>query len=98
MDNEKLLRTLRSVGFGCFVEYYELFGDEGLESSDIAKRIRREKNYSENTCRSRTSSARTIIRSGNGGRALRIIVNATHKLVGEETREKAQRLLNQGVV
>jgi 5-methylcytosine-specific restriction endonuclease McrA len=76
MDDEQLDRALRSVGKDCFVRFYTQFADAGLSRVDMIEVLRQETTYSEISCGTRTSTARSIIESGRGRDALGMIVNA----------------------
>ena len=93
MNDHQLDRTLQSIGMECFVAYFEKFCDENLSNQDIVALIEEERGYSLNACRSRTSGARGIIRSGRAKDALEIIKDSER--VAPAAREKAARLFAQ---
>lgn len=93
MDDYQLDRNLRSVGKECFVAYFEKFCDENLSNQDIVALLEEERDYSLNTCRSRTATARGIIRSGRAKDALEIVKDSGK--VEPAAREKAARLFAQ---
>ena len=71
MNDEQFERNLRSVGLGVFVEFYKEFSNESLSVSEVAKLLNKSKGFTENSCRSRTSHARSIIANGRGIEGLR---------------------------
>ncbi len=90
MDDQRLEKTLRSIGKECFVTYYTKFTDPFLSNEYIAAQIKSEKGYSCNTCKSRTSSSRSIIKAG---RAKDALINISQsKNVPMQIREKARAL------
>ena len=93
MDDYQLDRNLRSVGKECFVAYFEKFCDENLSNQDIVALIEEERGYTLSACRSRTSGARGIIRSGRAKDALEIIRDSER--VESAAKEKAARLFAQ---
>ena len=85
-----LQRTLQSVGIECFVRYYDLLADDRHSNAEIAERIQSDFNYTSNSCRSRTSHGRRIIREGYGRMALQKAVGAN---IDERYRQIARDLL-----
>jgi len=85
MNDQQLIRTLRSVGMACFVRYYERAGDPSLD-----QQIRDADGYT--TYQQRASGIRSIIIEHRRGKdALDII--AKSRRVDAETRKKAGDLL-----
>jgi len=73
MKPDQIERELNSVGKGCFVTYYQMFADESIEDREIHEALKKDFGYTENSCRLKTSHARSIIRTGNARRAMEII-------------------------
>lgn len=90
MDDQQLDRTLRSIGKKCFVTYFCKFDDTSLSIEDVAEILMRETDYTEKSCRSRTSHARRIIREGRAKDALMDISASSG--VPPEIAAKAKRL------
>lgn len=63
-------RLLQSIGKECFVKHYHLFADTSLSNAQVAARLPAE--YTEGSKRSRTATARRVIRAGRGEEALRM--------------------------
>ena len=63
MNDEKLVSALNATGKECFVSYLEYFIDSRLSNEEIASIIQRERGYTHNSCRSRTSKARSILKN-----------------------------------
>ncbi len=77
MDDQQLIRTLRSVGMEVFETFYDQFADESLTNQQIAALVKERRNYTDGSCRSRVGHARTIIRKGRGTDALRLCAERT---------------------
>lgn len=77
MDDQQLIRTLRSVGMEVFETFYDQFADESLTNLQIAALVKERRNYTEGSCRSRVGHARTIIRNGRGPDALGLCAERT---------------------
>ena len=92
MNNEKLISALNATGKECFVAYLDYFVDEQLSNEEIASVIERERGYTHNSCRSRTSKARSILKSGKLNDALQIIIEADR--TDYHCRQQAQEILN----
>ncbi|MBW1749373.1 MAG: hypothetical protein JRJ37_01455, partial [Deltaproteobacteria bacterium] len=91
MDNKKLASALNATGKECFVSYLKYFSDFQLTNEDIASIIQRERGYTFNSCRSRTSKARSILKNNRLEDALQIIIEADR--TDFQCRTKAQELL-----
>ena len=76
MTDDQLERSLRSIGKGCFVEYFCQFANQNLSNSDIIETLIRQEGYAENGSRTRVSQARRIIRSGMAEDALRNVIQS----------------------
>ena len=64
MNDQQLDRNLRSVGREIFVAYFTEFCDRSRSNEDVAAQIEEERGYTDKSCRSRTSHARSIIGAG----------------------------------
>ncbi|GGX73794.1 hypothetical protein GCM10007392_46610 [Saccharospirillum salsuginis] len=93
MNDEQLMRNLQSVGKSCFVKYFDEFASPTTSREDVIKKLMSESDYTEKSCVSRTSHARSIIAAGLAEKALKKIVSSDSPLVPRETREKANELL-----
>ena len=76
MNDDRLERSLRSIGKGCFVEYFSQFADQRLSNSNVTEMLMRQEGYTENGSRTRVSQARRIIRSGRVEDALRNVIQS----------------------
>ena len=77
MDDQELIRNLRSVGMEVFETFYDQFADESLTNQQIAALVKEGRNYTDGSCRSRVGHARAIIRNGRGLDALRLCAERT---------------------
>ena len=93
MNDDLLKRSLQSIGKECFVTYFPLFSSESLSNADIAGIIYEERAYKYNSCRSRTSTARRIIRAGRAMDALQLVSRSEG--VPFTIREEAGRIATQ---
>lgn len=82
-------RLLASVGKEVFVRYFDQFRDFGVPNDEIAALLPQE--YTSNSRRSRTSTARRIIREGLSRDALETIVSSDR--LDPEVLSKARLLL-----
>ena len=89
MNDQQLDRNLRSVGMGCFLTYFNQFADPSI---DAAALLMKETDYTDKSCRSRTSHARAIIRAGRARDALETITRASR--VHLQVTDRAKELLN----
>ena len=89
MNDEQLDRALQSVGMGCFVKYFHEFSKES-QSVDVAELLFRNESWTEKSCRSRTLTARRIIRAGRSMDALKRTSAATR--VSDSVRDQALRI------
>lgn len=77
MNEDRLERNLNSVGKSCFVEFYKIFSDQNRYShSEAAEILKNNTDYTEKSCNSRVSHARSIFRSNLEIKALELIVNS----------------------
>ncbi len=70
MNDQQLKRRLQSVGKEVFVTYFCEFADPSIDAAAILKRDRC---YTEGSCKNRTSHASGIINAGRAKEALIII-------------------------
>lgn len=87
----KLLRDLRTVGFSTFVQYFELYANPQCETSEIRALMLRSGRYKINSCNTKASVGKSIVRHGLGTAALQIIANAGN--IDPEIIKKAKALL-----
>lgn len=95
MNDQRLKETLQSIGKECFVTYFRKFADTSLSNKDVAEILMRETDYTEGSCRSRTSHARRIIKAGRAKDALMDISVSSGVL--PEIAAKAKRLAGGGL-
>ncbi len=88
MTIEKLLN---GVGIKIFIKYFEDFSNNSLQTSDLIEILPNE--YTENSRRTRTSKARTIIKNHELlNEALKYIINSNK--INNDIRSKAKKILN----
>lgn len=93
MTDQQLLRSLRSIGFSCFVRDFESFSNAMNSHADVIETLMQTYGYDESGCKTRVSQARRIIGNNKSAGALRLIINA--KKCSTEIRDMArQRLQN----
>lgn len=90
MNDQQLDRNLKSIGKECFVTYFKYFADSSLSNEYVARRLKTERGYTDQSCQSRTGHARSIIKAGRAKDALIIISQS--KSVPMQIREKARAL------
>ena len=93
MTDEQLARNLKSVGQSCFVKYFALFAS-WADGANVVEVLKSQNSFTENSCRSRTSHARSIIRAGMTKTALQKVISSNSPRVSEATRAKAAEILN----
>ena len=76
MNDDQLERSLRSIGKGCFVEYFCQFADQSLSNRDVIEVLMRQEDYEESGSRTRVRQARRIIESGRTEDALRNVIRS----------------------
>lgn len=76
MNDDRLERTLRSIGKSCFVKYFCMFIDQSLTDRDIINILIRQEGYTESSSQTRVSKARKIIKSGRAEDTLRNIIQS----------------------
>ena len=77
MDDQQLIRTIRSIGMEVFETFYDQFADESLTNQQIVALLREQRSYTEQSYRTRVSHARMIIRAGRGPDALLLCAQRT---------------------
>ncbi len=90
MDDRQLQRNLQSVGMACFVKYFGEFANNALPNRAVAEILLEREGYTEKSCRSRVSHARSIIKAGRAADALLMIAGASN--VSRHTAERAKAL------
>ena len=95
MNDEKLVRTLQSVGQACFVKFFDEFNSKILTRAEIIEKLKAETGYSEKSCISRTGHAKSIINAGMAKKALGIVISSNSKKVSDETRNLALQSIKQ---
>ena len=91
MDDAKLERYLRSVGKGCFVKHFDLFGSEVVPQTAKVERLWQAEGYTWKACQSRVSTAKAIIEAGRARDALQVIADSYK--VPVVLRQRARELL-----
>ena len=97
MTDDQLERSLRSIGKGCFVEYFCQFADLNLPNSDVIEMLMRQEGYAESGSRTRVSQARRIIKSGRAGDALRNVIQSDRIPNYARVAARARELLNRSM-
>ncbi len=95
MNDQQLDRNLRSVGREVFVAYFSEFCDRSRSNEDVATQIEEERGYTDKSCRSRTSHARSIIEAGRATDALAMVSCSTSPLVPSYIKKKASELVRE---
>ncbi|WP_392383972.1 hypothetical protein [Marinomonas primoryensis] len=93
MEDKKLSRYLQSVGQACFVRYFEEFSSDTLSRDALIAKLRDQTTYTEKSCASRVSKARSILNAGLAEKALSLIALSSSRRVSEEIKEKARSYL-----
>ncbi|GAP16274.1 hypothetical protein [Levilinea saccharolytica] len=91
MDDMELEKAIKSTGKACFVKYYELFRDPTRSNGDLVELLMRQERYAEQASWTRVSLSRKIIRSGNGPKILREILQSDK--LDDDIINKAKELL-----
>ena len=95
MNDQQLDRNLRSIGIAIFVAYFAEFCDRSRSNEDVAAQIEEERGYTDKSCRSRTSHARSIIRAGRATDALAMVSRSTSPRVPEHIKTRASGLVRE---
>ena len=88
MDDQQLKRTLRLVGMVCFIKYFRELSNLSLSNQSVAEMLMEREMYTDKSCISRVSHARSIIRAGRARDALLMIAGSDN--VSRCTAEKAK--------
>jgi hypothetical protein len=91
MNDEQLLRHLKTIGKSFFIKYLELIDDNRISSTSLVRRIVELEKYDENWAQIRVNYSRKIIREGRKDDALK---NISRSRLGQEITDKALSLLN----
>ncbi|HEV7694471.1 MAG TPA: hypothetical protein VGO52_26780 [Hyphomonadaceae bacterium] len=91
MNDELFQRTMRSIGLTCFVRHYELLTDTRKVPGDAAAELGSRESFTVNTCQSKVSASRRIVREGRTQDALRMFLSS--KVSDYDLERKARRLL-----
>ena len=95
MNDHQLDRNLQSVGREIFVAYFSEFCDRSRSSEDVAIQIEKERGYTEKSCRSHTSHARSIIRAGRATDVLTMVSRSTSPRVPDHIKIQASELVRE---
>ncbi|BDX02816.1 hypothetical protein MACH16_15640 [Marinomonas pontica] len=93
MDDKKLSRYLQSVGQACFIRFFEEFSSDTLSRDALIAKLRDQTTYTEKSCASRVSKARSILNAGLADKALSLIASSNSGRVSQEVKEKARSYL-----
>jgi hypothetical protein len=74
----------------CFVEYFEYFSI-AIPRGDVIEKLKQVTNYTANSCATRTSTSRGIIRSELTKEALALVVGSESPIITNDIKEKAHR-------
>ncbi len=80
---------LKSLGMGCFVNYFEKFRDLSISNQEVAEILQEEMGYKVPASHSRTSTARSIIKAGRAIDALDLIAGSN---AAPTVRDRAARI------
>ncbi|HCG8023164.1 TPA: hypothetical protein NJ909_000119 [Vibrio parahaemolyticus] len=94
MDEKQFDRALRSVGMSCFTNYFDVFASN-LPREEVVERLKRENPFTEKSCNSRTSHARSIIANGYAKEALVRVAMSNSSRVSDSVRSAARAHLEQ---
>ena len=89
MNDQQLERTLQSVGMACFVKYFHEFANRSLPNDAVAGLLLERETYTEDSCRTRVSKARSIIDAGCAQHALVMIAEAERVDAGARRQAEA---------
>ena len=73
MDEERLKRTLQSIGMETFAKYYEAFADETIESDALVDALMKVEGYAEASAKIKVTSSRRLFAGKGELGALRLI-------------------------
>ena len=92
MNDHQLQRNLQSVGMACFVKYFDELANPSLPNRTVIQILRERELYTEKSCQSRVSTARSIIQAGRAADALLLIAAAK---VDYRTKQQAKALADE---
>ena len=87
-----LTDLLKAIGMECFVNYYHRFADSNLSSADIIEQMHSREGYTEESCRTRLSKARKVIRDGLSIEALTLVADSGR--IQDSVRNDALKLIS----
>lgn len=73
MNDEQLLRSIQTIGMGCFVKYFEALCDNSIADDDLIDALMKIEKYEESGAKVRVSQSRRINRENMNKEALEII-------------------------
>lgn len=94
MNEEQLRRALQSVGKSCFVRFFGEFSSSSIAREDVIEKLRLETDYTETSCVTRATHARSIVNAGLAKTALNMVITSESSLVKEDIRVEAQKWLD----
>lgn len=90
MDDQSLDRALRSIGKACFIDYFDILGDDRRSVAEAVDELCRRSRWTPAGSRIRILAARRIFAAGRQLDALRIVAGSR---VAPEKAEAARRRL-----
>ena len=96
MNDHQLIASLRSIGMGCFVKYFEAFSNDKAVDEELTKALMQIEGYKENAARTKVLQARRIIREGRTQDALKKVMDS--KKTESWVVGKAQFLIENSIV
>ncbi|MCL1125706.1 hypothetical protein [Shewanella surugensis] len=91
MTEEQFNRTLQSVGQSCFVKFFDVFSSKVSTREEMIEKLKSETDYTEGSCISRTSHAKSLIEAGVAGRVFEQVINSNSSKISDETRDLARK-------
>jgi len=73
MNEEQLIRSIKTIGMGCFIKYFEAFSDLSIKDEDLIEALMKIERYEESGAIARVSQSRRINRENMVKEALEII-------------------------
>lgn len=93
MDDQKLLRNLRSIGMACYVAYHREFADFSNADNTLIGLLIETEGYTPTASATRVIKSREILRAGRDRDALRMITEAPRVAPGVV--QEARRILDE---
>jgi demethylmenaquinone methyltransferase/2-methoxy-6-polyprenyl-1,4-benzoquinol methylase len=84
-------RALKTVSMRCFIKYYDDFTNKDITTKKLITKMQKSETYTKDSCQSRISNARFILKNGYTQEALEYIIDANR--VDDSTRRKARKIL-----